>query len=186
MGGFQNNPSIGWLHPKSTHAHPLAGANKKLTCRPITLSIQPTFDSLTPIPAQKVFPQCLCRIEANKAKQNERTPRACPLLCCTAARRRTFCVEYHIRMPQNRIIQCGGIPEDWDPPKQVWRNPLATPGHHRGVCSIPDTPVNAQNWPKEWARGAWPRRGCMDSFRHLSSGHRIKGKSAISRYAENI
>jgi hypothetical protein len=28
---FQNNPSIGQLHPKSTHAHPLAWANKKLT-----------------------------------------------------------------------------------------------------------------------------------------------------------
>jgi hypothetical protein len=44
MGTFQNNPSIGWLHPKSTHAHPLAWANKKLTRKPITLSIQPTFD----------------------------------------------------------------------------------------------------------------------------------------------
>jgi len=50
MGGFQNNPSIGWLHPKSTHAHPLAWANKKLTHKLITLSIQPTFDFLTPLP----------------------------------------------------------------------------------------------------------------------------------------
>jgi len=24
MGRLQNNPSIGWVHPKSTHAHPLA------------------------------------------------------------------------------------------------------------------------------------------------------------------
>jgi len=63
MGRFQNNPSIGWLHPKSTHAHPLAWANKKLTHKPITLSIQPTFDSPNPIPAQKVFPQCLCKTE---------------------------------------------------------------------------------------------------------------------------
>jgi hypothetical protein len=63
MGRFQNNPSIGWLHPKFLHAHPLAWANKKLTCKPITLSIQPTFDSPTFIPAQKVFPQCLCRTE---------------------------------------------------------------------------------------------------------------------------
>jgi len=24
MGRLQNNPSIGWVHPNSTHAHPLA------------------------------------------------------------------------------------------------------------------------------------------------------------------
>jgi hypothetical protein len=59
MGRFQNNPSIGWLHPKSIHAHPLTWANKKLTHKPITLSIQPTCDSRTPVLAQKVFPQCL-------------------------------------------------------------------------------------------------------------------------------
>jgi hypothetical protein len=29
MGRFQNNPSIGWVHPKSTHAHPLAWGNNK-------------------------------------------------------------------------------------------------------------------------------------------------------------
>ncbi len=29
MGKFQKNPSIGRLHPKSIHAHPLAWANKK-------------------------------------------------------------------------------------------------------------------------------------------------------------
>jgi hypothetical protein len=29
MGRFQNNPSIGWVHPKSTHAWPLAWGNKK-------------------------------------------------------------------------------------------------------------------------------------------------------------
>jgi hypothetical protein len=29
MGRLQNNPSIGWVHPKSTHAHPLTwGSNK--------------------------------------------------------------------------------------------------------------------------------------------------------------
>jgi hypothetical protein len=28
MGRLQNNPSIGWVHPKSTHAHPLAWDNK--------------------------------------------------------------------------------------------------------------------------------------------------------------
>jgi hypothetical protein len=28
MGRLQNNPSIGWVHPKSTHAHPLARDNK--------------------------------------------------------------------------------------------------------------------------------------------------------------
>jgi len=28
MGRFQNNPSIGWVHPKSTHAHPLAWGNR--------------------------------------------------------------------------------------------------------------------------------------------------------------
>jgi len=38
MGGFQKNPSIGLLHPKSIHAHPLAWANKKITNKPITLS----------------------------------------------------------------------------------------------------------------------------------------------------
>jgi hypothetical protein len=27
MGRLQNNPSIGWVHPKSTHAHPLAWGN---------------------------------------------------------------------------------------------------------------------------------------------------------------
>ncbi len=28
MGRLQNNPSIGWVHPKSTHAHPLTWGNK--------------------------------------------------------------------------------------------------------------------------------------------------------------
>jgi hypothetical protein len=36
MGRLQNNPSIGWVHPKSTHAHPLAWGNKK-TKTPLTL-----------------------------------------------------------------------------------------------------------------------------------------------------
>jgi len=73
MGRFQNNPSIGWLHPKSTHAHPLVWANKKLTCKPITLSIWPTLDSPTPISAQKVFPHCLCRTEPTKGEEEEGT-----------------------------------------------------------------------------------------------------------------
>jgi len=51
---------------KYTHAHPLAWANKKLTHKPITFSTQPTFDSPTPIPAQKIFPQCLSRTEPIK------------------------------------------------------------------------------------------------------------------------
>jgi hypothetical protein len=29
MGRLQNNPSIGWVHPKFTHVHPLAWGNKK-------------------------------------------------------------------------------------------------------------------------------------------------------------
>ncbi len=29
MGRLQNNPSIRWVHPKSTHAHPLTWGNKK-------------------------------------------------------------------------------------------------------------------------------------------------------------
>jgi hypothetical protein len=29
MGKLQNNPSIEWVHPKSTHAYPLAGGNNK-------------------------------------------------------------------------------------------------------------------------------------------------------------
>jgi hypothetical protein len=29
MGRLQNNPSIGWVHPKSTHAGPLAWDNNK-------------------------------------------------------------------------------------------------------------------------------------------------------------
>jgi len=28
MGRLQNNPSSGWVHPKSTHAHPLAWGNR--------------------------------------------------------------------------------------------------------------------------------------------------------------
>jgi hypothetical protein len=28
MSKLQNNPSIGWVDPKSTHAHPLAWSNK--------------------------------------------------------------------------------------------------------------------------------------------------------------
>jgi hypothetical protein len=28
MGRLQNNPSIGWVHPKYTHAHPLTWDNK--------------------------------------------------------------------------------------------------------------------------------------------------------------
>jgi hypothetical protein len=66
MGRLQNNPSIGWMHPKSTQGCPLAWANKKLTCKPITLSIQPTFDFPTLIPIQKAFPQYLCMIEPIK------------------------------------------------------------------------------------------------------------------------
>jgi hypothetical protein len=68
MGRFQNNPSMGWLHPKSTLAHPLPLINKKLAHKPITVSIQPTFDSPIPIPTQKVFPQCLCTTEPTKEK----------------------------------------------------------------------------------------------------------------------
>jgi hypothetical protein len=30
MGRLQNNPSIGWVHPKSTHVHPLAWGNKNV------------------------------------------------------------------------------------------------------------------------------------------------------------
>jgi len=30
MGRFQNNTSIGWVHPKSTHVLPLAWGNKKI------------------------------------------------------------------------------------------------------------------------------------------------------------
>jgi len=41
MGRFQNNPSIGWVHPKSTHAHPLACGNKKIKT-PFTLHRVPT------------------------------------------------------------------------------------------------------------------------------------------------
>jgi len=29
MGRFQNNPSIGWVHPKSTRAHPLTWGNNR-------------------------------------------------------------------------------------------------------------------------------------------------------------
>ncbi len=39
MGRFQNNPSIGWVHPKSTHAHPLAWGNKKLFVNNINVNI---------------------------------------------------------------------------------------------------------------------------------------------------
>ncbi len=31
MGRLQNNMSIGWVHPKFTHAHPLACGSKR-TC----------------------------------------------------------------------------------------------------------------------------------------------------------
>ncbi len=31
MGRLQNNLSIGWVHPKSTYAHPLAWGNNKDT-----------------------------------------------------------------------------------------------------------------------------------------------------------
>jgi hypothetical protein len=30
IGRLQNNPPIGWVHPKSTHEHPLAWGNKKI------------------------------------------------------------------------------------------------------------------------------------------------------------
>jgi hypothetical protein len=56
--------------PKSTHDHPLTWANKKLTHKPITLSIQPTFDSPTPIHAQKVFPQCFYKTNPTKIHHN--------------------------------------------------------------------------------------------------------------------
>ncbi len=63
MGKFQSNLSIEWLHPKFAHAHPLGWAKTKFTHKPITLSIQPTFDPHTLIPAEKGFPQCFCRTE---------------------------------------------------------------------------------------------------------------------------
>ncbi len=31
MGRFQNNPSMRWVQPKSTHARPLAWGNNKTT-----------------------------------------------------------------------------------------------------------------------------------------------------------
>jgi hypothetical protein len=30
MGRPQNNPSIGWVHPKSKHVHPLTWGNKNI------------------------------------------------------------------------------------------------------------------------------------------------------------
>jgi hypothetical protein len=30
MGTLQNNPSIEWVQPKSTHVHPLTWGNKKM------------------------------------------------------------------------------------------------------------------------------------------------------------
>ncbi len=30
MGRFHNNPSIGWVHTKSTHVHPLAWGNNNI------------------------------------------------------------------------------------------------------------------------------------------------------------
>jgi hypothetical protein len=38
MVGFQNNPSIGWVHQKSTHAHPLAWGNNQVK-NPIFLMV---------------------------------------------------------------------------------------------------------------------------------------------------
>jgi len=35
MGRLQNNPSIGWVHPKSTHVHPLAWGNNKNNKNPL-------------------------------------------------------------------------------------------------------------------------------------------------------
>jgi hypothetical protein len=32
MGRLQNIPLTRWVHPKSTHAHPLAWGNKKIQC----------------------------------------------------------------------------------------------------------------------------------------------------------
>jgi hypothetical protein len=32
MGGLQNNPSIGWVQPKSTHARSLAWGNNNTLC----------------------------------------------------------------------------------------------------------------------------------------------------------
>jgi hypothetical protein len=49
------------------HVH-LAWVNKKFTCKPIILSIHPTFESPTPIPIHKVFPQCLCKTKPTNAK----------------------------------------------------------------------------------------------------------------------
>jgi hypothetical protein len=74
---LRKNSTSRWVDFKTTHQlygctqnlhtpHPLAWANKKFTHKLITLSIQPTFDSLTPMHARKVFPQCLCRTEPIK------------------------------------------------------------------------------------------------------------------------
>ncbi len=40
MGRFQNNPLTGWVHPKSTHVHPLAWGNNNIKfAHKITMSL---------------------------------------------------------------------------------------------------------------------------------------------------
>jgi hypothetical protein len=38
MGRLQNNPSIGWVHPKSTYVHPLAWGNNNIHTQKSTLT----------------------------------------------------------------------------------------------------------------------------------------------------
>jgi hypothetical protein len=39
MGTFQNNPSIVWVHPKSTHVGPLAWGNINFACNQLNYQI---------------------------------------------------------------------------------------------------------------------------------------------------
>jgi hypothetical protein len=77
MGRRQNNPSIGWVHPKSTHGRPLTWGSKeiqwfqyRLTCHPNTLlkkTNKQTYELeersyyITPDPPAAQFGKDLCR-----------------------------------------------------------------------------------------------------------------------------
>jgi len=52
MGRLQNNPSIGWVHPKSTHAHPLAWGKIFLNDYNIVVG---TLDSFQKIKYSQIF-----------------------------------------------------------------------------------------------------------------------------------
>ncbi len=66
MGRLQNNPSIGWVHPKSTHACLLAWGNKKTYTQTYNLIHSANFSFFSPYTPWEGVPTTPLQDKANK------------------------------------------------------------------------------------------------------------------------